>query len=105
MTGKLNVDPAQLRQAANAFDDMGNQIKGLTNSMTDTVRQITGDVWSGDAASTYVNKFNGLQDDIDRMIRKINEHVADLNAMARTYEETENKNQELANTLQVDAIS
>ena len=42
MTGKLNVDPAQLRQAANAFDDMGNQIKGLTNSMTETIRQITG---------------------------------------------------------------
>ena len=72
--------------------------------MTSLVEGLTGDVWSGDAATAYTKKFKGLQNDIDRMIKMVNEHVKDLNDMAAEYEKTENANEALANALSSDVI-
>lgn len=104
MTGILKVDTAKLTSTADSFQGTGNDIKALTDSMMDTVRQLTGEVWSGDAATAYVTKFNNLQDDITRMIGMVNEHVEDLKAMARGYEQAEQANQDLANALRDDVI-
>lgn len=105
MTGTLKVEPAKLKSTANQFNQTGNQIRSLTQSMTQTVGQMTGRVWSGDAARAYTTKFNKLQDDIQRMIKMINEHVQDLNQMAQNLIEAENKNQQAANSLKGDVIS
>ncbi len=105
MTGTLKVDPAKLKSAASSFESTGRQIQRLTASMTQSVNQMTGNVWSGDAASAYKKKFDSLQDDINRMIRMINEHVADLKQMASEYEKSETQNQNLVNSLKSDVIS
>ena len=105
ITGTLKVEPAKLKNAANQFNSTGNQIRSLTQSMTQTVQQMTGQVLSGDAARAYTTKFKGLQDDIQKMIKMVNEHVADLNQMAQILIDVENKNQQTANTLKNNIIS
>lgn len=105
MKGILKVDTAKLTSTASSFKSTANTIKNLTTSMTDTVKQLTGNVWSGDARQKYTSQFNGLQEDINRMIRMINEHVTDLQEMAGKYESAEQVNQETANALLSDVIS
>lgn len=105
MTGTLKAEPGKLKSAASSFESTGRQIQRLTTSMTQTVNEMTGRVWSGDAAAAYTKKFKSLEDDINRMIRMINEHVKDLNQMASEYEKSETQNQNLANSLKADVIS
>ena len=105
ITGTLKVEPSKLKSAATQFDNTGNQIRSLTQSMTQTVEQMSGQVWSGDAARAYTTKFKGLQDDIQKMIKMVNEHVADLNQMAQILDDVEIKNQQSANSLKDNIIS
>lgn len=104
MTGVLKVDSSKLTSTATSFQSSGNQIKNLTTQMTTIVTGLTGKVWSGDAASAYVKKFKGLQDDINRMVSMVNEHVTDLQAMAQEYTKAENANVAAANALSSDVI-
>lgn len=105
MTGALKVDTAKLISTASSFDTTANTIRTLTNSMTEIVGQLTGEVWSGDAQQKFTTQFNGLQDDINRMISMINEHVKDLNEMAKNYETAEQTNEQSAGALLSDVIS
>lgn len=104
MTGVLKVDASKLTSTATSFQSSGNQIKNLTTQMTTLVSGLTGEVWSGDAATAYVNKFKQLQDDINRMVAMVNEHVTDLQAMAQEYAKAENANITAANALSSDVI-
>lgn len=104
MTGIIKVDTSKLTSTANSFNATGNQIKNITTQMTNMINALSGTVWSGDAATAYKKKFSELQDDINRMIKMINEHVTDLNAMAREYESAEAANISTANALSGDVI-
>ncbi|MDE6957729.1 MAG: WXG100 family type VII secretion target [Lachnospiraceae bacterium] len=104
MTGTLKVSTGELTKTATSFQSAGSNIKSMTSQMTSTVKSLTGNVWSGDAASAYLKKFDGLQDDINRMIAMINEHVKDLQEMAREYEKAETANLSAANALTSDVI-
>lgn len=103
MAGIIKVSTAKLTSTANSFQSTGNQIKSITNQMTTLVNSLNGSVWSDDAANAY-KKFGQLQDDINRMIKMVNEHVTDLNEMAREYESTQTANTNLANSLSGDVI-
>ncbi|MDO5411620.1 MAG: WXG100 family type VII secretion target [Lachnospiraceae bacterium] len=104
MTGTIKVSTSQLKSTANSFSSTGNQIKTITNQMTTLVNSLNGSIWSGDAATAYKKKFDQLQDDINRMIKMVNEHVSDLNQMAATMENVEKSNISLANSLSGDVI-
>ncbi len=103
MEGILKVTPEQLISTANEFQSKGTQIQTLTSEMTDLAKSLSS-VWEGEAATTYVGKFNALEDDIQKMIRMIQEHVTDLNEMARGYSEAERANVEEASSLSGDVI-
>ena len=104
MTGSLNMT-GTLTSTADSFESTASTVQNLTNNMVQTVNKLTGNVWSGNAQQKYTTQFKGLQDDINRMISMIKEHVADLRAMARNYEATEQANQETASALASDVIS
>lgn len=104
MTGTIKVDTSKLRSTANAFQNTGNTIKNTTTQMISLVSSLTGSVWSGDAATAYTQKFSKLQDDINRMIKMVNEHVTDLNSMAQEYETAESDNRAAADALSGDVI-
>lgn len=101
----LKVSTQQLRTTANEFNTVRGDIQRLTNEMTNTVKQMAGNVWTGDAATKYKNKFNSLNDDIQRMLKMIEEHVKDLNAMAANYEKAESSNESASGSLPINPIS
>lgn len=103
MDGILKVTPEQLISTASDFQSKGSTVSNLTTEMMDLVTGLNG-VWEGDAATAYITKFQGLQDDIQKMINMVNEHVNDLNEMARAYQDTERANADAANSLSSDVI-
>ncbi|MBP5384424.1 MAG: WXG100 family type VII secretion target [Lachnospiraceae bacterium] len=88
MEGYLKVTPEQLMQAADAFAEAGQSIASLTTETISIVNSLKG-IWQGEAAESYTGRFNGLEDDIQRINGMITEHVNDLNEMARTYQAAE----------------
>ncbi len=99
MTGTMKVEPAKLKSAASEFSSTSAQIKNATNSMVQTISALSGSVWSGEAASAYTNKFNGLNDEMQKIDKMIQEHVTDLNDMASSYERAEANAQQTASSL------
>ena len=105
MEGIIKVDTAKLTSTAASFQTASNSVRSLTNAMTETVNGLNGQVWSGDAATKYTTQFSGLQDDINKMIAMINEHVTDLGEMASKYEQAEATNTTSASGLSSNVIS
>ena len=65
--GILKVTPEKLQATASSFESTGSSVNNLTQQMTSIVTGLSGQIWSGEAATAYVNKFNGLQDDMERI--------------------------------------
>lgn len=84
MEGILKVSPEQLTSTAQEFGSYGTSIRNITTEMTSIVTGLSS-VWAGEDATAYIAKFNGLQDDIERIHAMIQEHATDLNEMAKTY--------------------
>lgn len=103
-SGYLRVDPSVLQSTASSFESTGTSVNNLTEQMTSIVTSLTGQVWSGEAATAYVTKFNGLQDDMNRIYKMIKEHSEDLIEFAQQYTSAETANTELANSLSADVI-
>ena len=103
MEGTTLVTTELLRSTATEFGNTMTQIQSLTSNMVDSVHGLSAN-FQGDAATAYVNKFNMLQDDINRLAAMVNEHVKDLNESADNFERAENKNVESANALQGDIL-
>jgi WXG100 family type VII secretion target len=103
MEGILKVTPEQLTSTANSFSATGTQVRNLTAAMTDLVNGMAS-IWTGEAASAYTTKFNGLQDDISKINAMIQEHVNDLTQMASTYNSAEQASTSEAQGLSSDVI-
>lgn len=103
MEGILKVTPEKLIQASTEFSSTGKTISALTQEMT-TIMNGLKSIWQGDAATGYGNKFHGLQDDIEKINRMIQEHVTDLNEMAREYQSAETANTEESSRLLTEVI-
>lgn len=104
MEGTLRVTPEKLISTAAEFGSSGQTVSSLTQQMMSIVTGLSS-VWQGDAATDYISRFSQLQGDIDQMNRMIQEHVTDLNEMARVFQEAEAANQETAAGLATDVIS
>ena len=104
MEGILTVTPEELQATAGDFSGKGNTIKGLMDQMMGIVKNLSGS-WQGEASATYLRKFQGLQADIDKMNRMIQEHSQDLNTMAEQYKQAENLNMEQGQGLTDSVIS
>ena len=102
--GILKVTPEKLQSTASSFEGTGTTVNNLTQQMTAIVTGLSGQIWSGEAATAYVNKFNGLQDDMDRIHKMIQEHSQDLQEVAQQFITAENANKDLANSLSSDVI-
>lgn len=104
MAGILRVTPEKLQSTASSFETTGSTIRNLTQQMTNIVTGLSGQIWSGEAATAYVNKFNGLQDDMERIHKMVQEHSKDLQEVAQQFIAAENANKELAGSLSSDVI-
>nr|WP_300167676.1 WXG100 family type VII secretion target [uncultured Flavonifractor sp.] len=103
MDGIIKVSTEQLRSTSSEFSTLGQRVSSLTSEMTNLITGLSSD-YEGEAAQAYINKFRGLDDDIQKINRMIQEHVTDLNDMAQRYDEAENKSVSDAGTLSSDVI-
>ena len=93
MEGTLRVTPEQLEAAAGEFSANGTVVGNLTSQMTQLIEGL-GNIWEGEAATAYTAKFRQLDEDIQKMVRMVQEHASDLNEMARVYRDAEAVNQD-----------
>ena len=103
MEGNFKVSPQEIQIIADEFGDRGNRIVVLMNEILGVVEGI-GSCWEGDVALIYINKFKGLQQDINSMNKMIQNHVQDLSEMAKNYTKIEKQSQELQVELFGDVI-
>lgn len=103
-TGILKVTPEKLIEASTEFSSTGQTIRSLTSEMNEIVNSLKS-VWQGDAASSYGARFAQLQDDIEKINRMIQEHVTDLNDMAREYQAAEDASNEQSSGLLTDVVA
>lgn len=103
MKGSLKVSPEQLISASGDFSSKASNIRTLTNEMTSKVTSLTS-TWEGEAATAYTAKFNGLKDDIEKIVAMVQEHAKDLNEMAESYRSAESKNTADFESLSADVI-
>ena len=103
MEGKILVTTEVLRATASEFQTAMTQIQNYTSLMVDTANGLSAK-FQGEAAQTYINKFNMLQDDITKLTNMVNEHVTDLNEMADVYDGKNKLNIEKASALSGDVL-
>ena len=103
MEGIIKVSTEQLRNTANEFSGLGQQVSSLTSEMVSLVTGLSSG-YEGEAAQAYINKFRGLEDVIQKINRMIQEHVTDLNDMAQRYDQAEQSNVSDAGNLSSDVI-
>ena len=103
MEGKILVNPEVLINTAGEFSTEGTEIGGLTTQMMELINSIPS-TWVGEAANAFVVKFLGLEDDIQKMLKMVQEHSDDLEEMAQNYISTESEAEELSQTLSSDVI-
>lgn len=103
MEGIIKVSPQVLTNTASEFSSQGTAVGNLTSEMMNLITGMAS-TWEGDAATAYITKFKGLEDDVQKMIRMIQEHSNDLEEMARIYMDADRQNAEETNNLSADVI-
>ncbi|MBQ9808076.1 MAG: WXG100 family type VII secretion target [Ruminococcus sp.] len=103
-TSIIKVDPQVLKTTAETFQSQGTKVSSLTQQMMTLITGLSSQ-WEGEASTAYVTKFKGLQDDIEKLMKKINEYTTDLQSIAAVYESYEQKSTEEASALSDNVIS
>ena len=85
---ELKVQPAEVKQKAAQMAVCTGQIKNTFNNIKLEVESLKL-TWDSEASRAFQGKFNGLQDDIQRMFGVAEEYSEDLEAIANTYLQTE----------------
>lgn len=104
MEGILKVTTEKLLQTSGDFASMGSQIKNLTGEMLSLIKNVNS-IWQGEAATAYGNKFASLSPDMEKLYRMVNEHVQDLQEMARQYQNAEQESTQQGGGLVSNIIS
>jgi len=103
MEGTLLVTPQELKNTSNAFGNRGKTIMSTTSSMMSIVKGLSSS-FEGEAATAYINTFSKLEEDMNQVNNKIQEHVSDLIEMADNYIQGEDLNTQGNAALQSDYI-
>ena len=96
MADVIKVSPEKLKASAASMGSTGKAIKKTTGQMLSLVTGISKNVWSGEASGSFIKKFHGLQTDVTKMCKRLDEQSAHLNTIATEYRTTENANKAAA---------
>ena len=99
----LNVNAQDLINTADMFEQSGSVVSQLTTEMLSLVTGLSS-VWEGDVSQMYISKFVALDDDIEKMVGMITEHVSDLYEMAFNYMDADAEGMNAAEILSTDVI-
>ena len=103
MEGMLKVTPEKLMEASGEFATTGNQMKAITGDMLTLIKGL-GSIWQGEAAAAYGSRFGSLSGDMERLYKMIQEHVRELQEMAKQYQEAEGGSTQQGSSLQNNVV-
>lgn len=103
MNGNLRVTPEKLISMSIQFQQSDSTVSNLTQNMMAIVGQLNS-TWAGEAATGYCNKLRGLEGDMQKLHKMIQEHTTDLQNMAKAYQEAEKANLQTASALKTNEI-
>ncbi len=99
---RLRTTPMQLRLMGGKLQAQGEKIGDIVERMINLVNSMSATTWSGQAASAYKEKFDELNNDAKNMRELLNNIQEKLDNIANTYEQAEEANTSLANSLPID---
>lgn len=98
MIGTLKVTPEEMQTAAGELSGYIGRMTECFDALKRTM-QSSSAYWTGDAANAHRELYSQQIPKTEEFIRRLNEHVKDLNTMAGVYQEAEqtatNKAEEL----------
>lgn len=103
MTGNLRVTPEKMIAMSDQFRTSDSMVNTQTQNMMAIVTQLS-TTWAGEAATEYYNKLKGLEADMQKLHKMIQEHTTDLQEMAKTFQEAEKANLQTASALKINEI-
>ena len=104
MAIKLKVSTAQLESAAGQFDTKRQECVALVRKITGLANTLQ-QTWKGEASKLYCSKLTELAKEIQDIEKIINEHVNDLRAAKKVFEQAEENVGVQANNLNADVLS
>lgn len=102
---KIKVTPERLLATSELMEKKSREVKQTAADMISLVTGISRNIWSGEAQSSYIGKFRGLESDAERMHRMIEKQARHLASIAREYKQTEQKSQQAAAALKNNVLS
>ena len=104
MVEKINVTPEKLKTTAASLQETGAGIRRTTADMMQPITGISTTIWSGDACSSFLGKFKGLEADINKMYQMIEEEAQNLITISKEYQSAEEQNKAASAALKNNVI-
>ena len=101
--GVIIVTAETMINGVKEIEDLQIRADALMKRMLEDVRSLSA-YWESDAASAYINKFNMMEDDMERFSRKLKGYADDLYEIRRQYLEAEENNLVHVDTLGGDVL-
>lgn len=102
-SAQIKVMPEQLSQKADKLRQKILRIQREFGAMEERING-TASYWAGEAGDVCREKYREFQPEIEEIIRRLEEHVRDLNAMAGVYREAETAAKDIIEDLPSDVI-
>lgn len=101
---QIRVAPAVMRNQAEGIRKTVSKIRGNYEGLK-RVAETTSAHWLGDAAQSYRSRVESLDQEMQKVLKRLSEHPVDLLKMADLYDEGEEKAVDAASSLPTDVIS
>ena len=99
----LKVKPQELKNKANSISSSISSVEKELNNIGNVILG-TKKYWEGDASDQHQKYYSTIQEDIPNVLNRLKEHPKELLVMADIYDDAEETNEQLANTLPVNII-
>lgn len=94
----IKVDPQKLKATSTGIAGGISSVRAKLSNIENSV-SATSAYWIGDAGDVYRKVYGTSKEEVEVMLRRLSEHVTDLEMMAGVYEESEREALEIAATL------
>lgn len=100
---RLKVSTTQLRTKSEEVARLAKELQKCMDEMHQKITA-TNTYWIGDAGDMHRRMYEEQSEEIDEMLRRINEHPVDLISMADVYDGVEKEVTQIAQSLDGDVI-
>lgn len=95
----IRVEPEKIRSAAEEIKSSASKYDKIAKELMENATQM-GEAWKGTDNQTYVNQIKGFVEDLENMVKKLNQVSDTLEQQAQNYIKRQEANVENAQRLQ-----